>query len=98
MLDRDRWAPVVECFLTDMRNFDFLGRQLDVRENVKFWGGYFPYWIHQTFPQSACVLSVEVKKFFMDEWTNEPDRVQLDAIRCALASTVPGLLAALQQA
>ena len=98
VLDRDRWAPVVERFLTEMRNFDFLGRQLDVRENVKFWGGYFPYWIHQTFPQSACVLSVEVKKFFMDEWTNEPDIVQLDAMSRALASTVPGLLAVLQQA
>jgi hypothetical protein len=97
-LNRQRWAPVVERFLTEMQNFNFLGRQLDVRENIKFWGGYFPYWVHQKFPESACVLSIEVKKFFMDEWTNEVDFEQLEAIGCALQFTVPGVLDALQQA
>ena len=97
-LDRNRWAPVVERFLTDLQDFDFLGRRLDVRENIKFWGGHFPYWVHQTFPHSACVLSIEVKKFFMDEWSNELDLTQLDAIRCAFQSTVPGVLDALMQA
>ncbi|MBV9388663.1 MAG: N-formylglutamate amidohydrolase [Chroococcidiopsidaceae cyanobacterium CP_BM_ER_R8_30] len=96
-MDRSRWAPVVESFLTDLCRFDFLGRQLDVRENIKFHGGYFQYWVHQTFPRSACVLSVEVKKFFMNEWSNELDMKQLDAIRSALKSTVPGVLNALKQ-
>lgn len=96
-LDRNRWAPVVERFLTDMQEFDFLGRRLDVRENIKFWGGHFPYWVHQTFPHSACVLSIEVKKFFMDEWSNGVDLEQVDAIRCALESSVPGVLQALKQ-
>lgn len=63
-LDCDRWKPVIESFLTDMQTFDFLGRKLDVRENIKFHGGYFPYWVHQKFPKSACILSIEVKKFF----------------------------------
>lgn len=91
-LDRDRWHFVIESFLSDLRNFDYLGRQLDVRENVKFHGGHFPRWVHQKFPDSACVLSIEVKKFFMDEWTNEVDLEQLEAIRHALQSTVPGIL------
>lgn len=93
-MNRNYWKPVVERFLGDLQEFDFLGRQLDVRENVRFQGGYFPYWVHQTFPQSACVLSIEVKKFFMDEWSNELDHQQMEAIRCALQSTVPGVLAA----
>jgi len=97
-LDRSRWTPVVESFLSDLQKFDFLGRQLDVRENIKFWGGHFPYWVHQTFPQSACVLSIEVKKFFIDEWTKKLDLLQLNTIRCALQSTIPGVLAALKQA
>ncbi len=96
-LDHDRWAPLVERFLNDLRDFDFLGRQLDVRENVRFQGGHFSRWVHQAFPQSACVLAIEVKKFFMDEWSNQPNFTQLDAIGCALQSTVPGLLEALQQ-
>lgn len=95
-LNRQRWAPVVERFLTEMQNFDFFGRRLDVRENVKFRGGHFPYWVHQRFPESACILSIEVKKFFMNEWTDEVDIDQLEAIGCALQSTVPGAIEALQ--
>ncbi len=96
-MERDRWKPVIDSFLTDMQNFDFLGRKLDVRENIKFRGGYFPTWVHQRFRQSACVLSIEVKKFFMDEWTNQLDLEQLDTIGCALKSTVPGIIEALKQ-
>jgi N-formylglutamate amidohydrolase len=96
-LDRSRWAPVVDRLLGDLRGFDYLGRTLDVRENVRFQGGYFAAWTHATFPASACVLSIELKKFFMDEWTGRPDREQVEAVRRALASTVPGVLADLGQ-
>lgn len=91
-MDRNRWAPIVDRFIADLRSFDFLGRRLDVRENVKFYGGQFPRWIHQTFPQTGCTLAVEFKKFFMDEWTGQPDLAQLEAIRQALQATVPGVL------
>ncbi|MGD9126514.1 MAG: N-formylglutamate amidohydrolase [Planctomycetia bacterium] len=90
-MDRSRWAPIVDRFIHDLRNFDFMGRHLDVRENVKFRGGFFPQWIHQNFSTSVCVLSVEFKKFFMDEWTGQPDEVQLGTIQRALQSTVWGL-------
>jgi hypothetical protein len=78
--------------MADLRAFDFLGRHLDVRENVKFQGGYFGRWIHRTFPESGCALAIEFKKFFMDEWTGRPDPRQLEAIRQALAATIPGVL------
>lgn len=91
-MERRRWASLVERFIADLSAVDFLGRRLDVRENVKFQGGHFPRWIHQTFPDSGCALAIEFKKFFMDEWTGEPDWVQIEAIKSALAATVPGLL------
>ena len=96
-IDRSYWSPVIDRTLVQLRQFDFLGRQLDVRENVKFTGGHFARWIHQHFPRSACVLSIEVKKFFMNEWTQQPDPRQLDAVYQALDSTVPGILEGLQQ-
>ena len=83
-MERARWASIVEAVLAELRAFDFLGRRLDVRENVKFSGGWFAKWIHQTFPESACALSIEFKKFWMDEWTGLPDQQQLEAIRRAL--------------
>ena len=98
-MDRARWAPIVDRFIADLRAFDFLGRHLDVRENVKFFGGQFPRWIHENFPESGCALAIEFKKFFMDEWTGEQDpaRKQVEAIRQALKSTVPGVLQELQK-
>ncbi|MCY7274241.1 MAG: N-formylglutamate amidohydrolase [Phormidesmis sp. CAN_BIN44] len=95
-LDRKYWSPVIERWLSDVRQFDYLGQRLHVRENAKFRGGHFPAWIHQHFPRSACVLLIEIKKFFMNEQT-QLDEVQLDTVHRALESAVPSVLAVLQQ-
>lgn len=91
-MDRNLWAPVIDRFIADLRSYNFNSRQLDVRENIKFQGGQFSRWIHQTFPKSACSLSIEFKKFFMDEWTGKPDTQQLEEIRKALSFTIRGVL------
>ncbi len=95
-MDRNYWANVVDSFIRQLSEFDFLGRRLDVRENIKFQGGHFPRWIHQHYPDSACVLSIEIKKFFMDEWSGQGDPVQIQAIRQALSSTIPAVEHALE--
>lgn len=88
---RPRWAPLVDRFIADLQSAAFPGHPLDVRENVKFRGGYFPQWIHETFPQTVCVLSVEVKKIYMDEWTGVVDPEAAAAVAGVLASTIEGL-------
>ena len=97
MLDRDRWASVIDRFINDLASFEFPGGKLDVRENVRFRGGACAAWAHRTFPDTACVLSIEVKKFFMDEWTGEANRVLLDAFKDALSFAVPGALEELER-
>lgn len=94
-MDRKRWGSVVDAFMDSLRAYDFPGGQLDVRENIKFKGGNWGRWIHENFPNSAVAISIEFKKFFMDEWSGEPDRKLVDAITHALRSTVPPVLAAL---
>jgi len=96
-MDRNRWGRLVDRFISDLRAFDFLGRHLDVRENVKFVGRQFPRWVHTRFPDTGCALAIEFKKFFMDEWTGELYGEAHEAVRRALASTLPGLLEALQK-
>lgn len=91
-MDRLRWAPVVDRFVADLRGFEFLGRHLDVRENVRFFGGNLARWLHSRFPDSVCVLAIEFKKFFMNEWTGEGFPDDIEAVRRALESTVPGVL------
>ena len=91
-MDRARWGAVVDRFIHDLSDFDFPGGPLDVRENVKFRGGQLSRWIHETHPDSGCSIAIECKKFFMDEWSGEPDHDAVNAIRRALESTVPGVL------
>jgi N-formylglutamate deformylase len=97
IMDRARWAPVVDRFVEDLRQADVLGRPLDVRENVKFRGGHFSDWIHRCFPEAGCAIAIEFRKSFMDEWTGEPDAERVSALGRALASTIPGLLATLEE-
>lgn len=94
---RRRWSPLIEGFMSDLREFDYLGRKLDVRENVKFRGGYFPKWIHETFEGKVCALSVEFKKFFMDEWSGRAYEGQLQTIADAIGSTMPGIAKSLRE-
>jgi len=90
-MNRARWARVVDRFMDDLRRFDFMGSSLDVRENVRFQGGYLCRWVHEHFPVTGCALALEFKKFFMDEWSGEADPRAVAAIRAALESTLPGL-------
>lgn len=90
-LDRRRFGAIVDRFMADLAGHDFLGRRLDVRENVKFRGGHFSRWIHATFPGSVCTLAVEFKKFFMDEWSGEIDRTLHQEISRALGATLSGI-------
>jgi len=92
LADRERWAPLIDRFISDLSGFDFPGGRLDVRENIRFRGGNCGRWAHTTFPSSACVLSIEVKKFFMDEWTGRLGTALHAAVAEALAATVDGVL------
>jgi hypothetical protein len=96
-LNRERWGPVVESFISALHEFDFKGRHLDVRENVKFRGACLSKWVQENFPRSGCTLAIEFKKFFMDEWTGEPFPETMETIRQALASTVSPVLSALRE-
>jgi hypothetical protein len=90
--DRAPFASLIDRFMHDLASYPFPGGQLDVRENVKFLGGQHPRWTHEYYAGTGCVLAIEFKKFFMDEWTGEADESLVSAIHDALASTVPGIL------
>jgi N-formylglutamate deformylase len=91
-LDRQFWAPVVDALIDGLRRCEINGRPLDVRENVKFQGGFFPRWIHREFPGAVCAPAIEFKKTFMNEWTDDVDHAHLMKLRDALRFTTPRLL------
>ena len=94
-LDRVRFAPVVEAFMTAMREAPGFVAPIDVRENVRFRGANVAAWVHERYPGRGCVLAIEFKKTFMDEWTGEPDETRADRLAEALAGSVAPVLAAL---
>lgn len=86
------WREVSEKFCQMLSSYQYLGRSLDVRENVKFKGGFLSEWIYNQYGNNAFVLAIEFKKFFMDEWSGAVDILQLKELRNAIAGTVPEIL------
>ena len=81
-MPRDEWAFLLDPLMHAMREFDFNGRKLDVRENVAFQGkGEQTRFVHANYPSQGCAIALEFKKFFMDEWTGEPFPDELAAMR-----------------
>ena len=93
-LDRELWAPVVDAFRRAGR--DARRPPLDVRENVRFRGGHMARWLHGRYLGRVCVLSVEARKSFMDEWTGRLDAARFAAIGEALAAAAAAAVAALR--
>jgi N-formylglutamate amidohydrolase len=91
-LNREKWAPIVDRFIEETKKYNFMKRTIDIRENIKFRGGYFPRWIHEKFPNNVCSLSIEFRKFFMDEWTGEPYPDVIEEIKKLLEFTKHGIL------
>jgi hypothetical protein len=96
-IDRERWAPVLDAFIEQLRGFEFRGQRMDVRENVAFQGkGEQTRFVHQRFPKTGCAIAIEFKKVFMDEWTGEPDIEALKAMRDMIRRSLPVLLESLR--
>ena len=81
-MPRENRAWLLDPLMQAMRDYDFGGRHLDVRENVAFQGkGELTRFVHERYPDRGCAIAIEFKKFFMDEWSGEPDPAVLDHMR-----------------
>lgn len=90
-LDLDRFGHVVDAFKLAM-----FAQHFDIRENVKFEGQQLARWVHERYPDTGCVLALEFKKEFMDEWTGEPDDERIAFLSRVLANSFTPLLEALR--
>jgi N-formylglutamate deformylase len=84
-------ADIIHDIHKDFLKFDYLGRTLNTRINIKFPGGNFSRWIHRTYPNSACCVALEFKKIFMDEWTGEMFPEIMEKLRDAMMGTIPNI-------
>lgn len=96
-MNRALWGPVIRTLMEHLSGFDYAGRTLDVRENIKFKGGYFGQWLYEQYGEKICPISIEFKKFFMDEWTGEAFEQDIQLIDQMLVSSKEPVLNALKK-
>ncbi|MCF7222078.1 N-formylglutamate amidohydrolase [Marilutibacter chinensis] len=93
-LDRSRWGAVVERMIEVLGGHTAGGRRLDVRENVRYPdGGHFPEWLHATYGDRVCAITLEYKKIYMDEWTGQADIEIVEDLRKGLDAAVAAVRA-----
>ncbi len=97
-IDRGRWGSLLEVLDRDLARPLSTGQVFDVRENLPFngTGGTFMQWVNGEFGDRICAVQIEVKKFFMDEWTGDLDLAAHAAVAEALAAAVPGIRSSLR--
>ena len=67
-----KWQYIVDNFTQSLSEYKLFDEQIDIRENIKFKGGYIAQHLTQKFGEYGCVISIEFRKDFMDEWTGIP--------------------------
>ena len=92
MVDRARFSPVIDALRTSMAAQGF-----DVRDEIKFFPKNLSQWVHHRYPGTGCVMTLEFKKTFMDEWSGVPDPQRLHALAQAVATAAEPVRAALKE-
>ncbi|QQT24774.1 N-formylglutamate amidohydrolase [Sphingobacterium spiritivorum] len=83
-----KWRPLINTFISYIETQKIDGKKIDIRENVKFSGGNLSKWINEHYGAYGCVLSIEFRKDFMDEWTGELYPERLEELRQLLERSV----------
>ncbi len=89
-VDREQFTPVIDALREAMASQGF-----DIRDEVKFFPKQLSNWVHHRYPGVGCVMTLEFKKTFMDEWTGVPDPDRLHVLAEALTNTIEPVEAAL---
>ena len=103
-MDQDRFPGLLEAFEEALRGVPVLGAQgqrgeagpMDVRRNVRYPdGGHWPEWVHATYGDRVATITLEVKKFYMDEWTGDAHLPVVEDVRMAMEAAAEAGRAAL---
>jgi len=83
-----KWRPLMDELINFISAEELNGQAIDVREIVKFKGGYFAQTMNQLYGDYGFVLAIEFRKDFMDEWTGDPDYHKIMACKQLLLKSL----------
>jgi len=88
-LNKAVYGDLLTRMTKKLRSVPLLGNTPDVRENKRFPdGGNFPEWLAEIYGDRACVMTLEYKKIFMDEWGDTANILALQHLRSGLLAAV----------
>ncbi|HEY9091773.1 N-formylglutamate amidohydrolase [Parasphingorhabdus sp.] len=88
-MNHEIYGELLERFAKQLRRFPVCGKTPSVGVNIRWEdGGNFPEWLHNIYGDQACIITLEYKKSFMDEWTGEADILALQCLREGLSHAV----------
>ncbi|MBV2227308.1 MULTISPECIES: N-formylglutamate amidohydrolase [Sphingobacterium] len=83
-----KWQPLIDQLMGFISKDSLYDGPIDIRENIKFKGGYLSQLINKKFGAYGCVLSIEFRKDFMDEWTGAPDLPRVVSCKQLLMNSI----------
>ena len=83
-----KWRPLIDQLTAFISKENLYEGPIDIRENIKFKGGYLSQLISKKFGAYGCVLSFEFRKDFMDEWTGAPDLPRVVSCKQLLMNSI----------
>ncbi len=84
-LDKSVFGELLNVFTGELAKSPVRGRLPTVGENIRYPdGGNFPEWLFDVYGKRACVMTLEYKKIFMDEWTGALDIGAVQDLRTGL--------------
>lgn len=83
-----KWQPLIDQLMGFISKDSLYDGPIDIRENIKFKGGYLSQLINKKFGAYGCVLSIEFRKDFMDEWSGAPDLPRVVSCKQLLMNSI----------
>jgi len=83
-----RWQELIQNLKTCISRDKLYNGPTDIRENIKFKGGYLSQRINKLHGDKGCVISFEFRKDFMDEWTATPDLQKVTSCKQVLLNSI----------
>ncbi|WP_344802974.1 N-formylglutamate amidohydrolase [Allohahella marinimesophila] len=97
-LNHDRYGSLIDVFSEALAQVPCQGRRPDVRGNVRYPdGGHWPEWVFAEFGDDVCTVTLEYKKFYMDEWTGHAYLPVVEDLRSGLAHAIEAATRELRQ-
>ncbi|WP_299308230.1 N-formylglutamate amidohydrolase [uncultured Croceicoccus sp.] len=88
-MNKDVYGGLLDGFVKTLRAAPLRGREPHVAVNVRWEdGGNFPETMHAEYGDAACIMTLEFKKVFMDEWGQSADILAMQDLRAGFLAAV----------